>query len=72
MIRHRERTMSDEEFSSASRMLEEATREVCDEMSEEEAWEFVKELGEYVIPTEEWMAIYLARKWPSIVEKLKV
>jgi hypothetical protein len=62
--------MSDEKFSIASKMLEDSVRETCDEMSEDEAWQFVSELGEYVIPTEEWMAMYLAKKWPSIIVKL--
>jgi hypothetical protein len=52
-------------------IFEESVREVCDEMTEEAALQYVLELTEDVLPVEEWMAMYLAKKWPSIVTHLR-
>ena len=52
-------------------ILEESIREAADAMSEEEAWVFIQDLPEEINFTDEWIAMFLAKKWPSIVEKLK-
>jgi len=52
-------------------LLQEAVQETADDMTEEQAWEFVRDLPDEFSATEEWMAFYLAKKFPSIRQRLK-
>lgn len=54
-----------------NRLALEAIKEVADEMTEEQAWVFVRDLPDEFGVGDEWMAIYLAKKFPSIGQRLK-
>jgi hypothetical protein len=51
-------------------LLIEAVKEVADEMTEDQAWEFVRDLPEEITHNDEWMALYLAKKFPTIRQRL--
>jgi hypothetical protein len=52
-------------------LFQEAVQETADGMTEEQAWMYVRDLPEEISATDEWMAMYLAKKFPSIVQRLK-
>ena len=53
------------------RLLFEALKETADELTEEEAWEFVRDLPDEFGAGDQWTALYLAKKFPSIGQRLK-